>query len=58
MVFLTLGIYPYSYMDSFKSFEDNQLPPENSFYNIHEEHNITDAQYLHAQSFFKQFNRF
>ena len=40
-------------MDSFKRLEENQLPPKDSFYNILEEYNITDAQYLHSSTILK-----
>ena len=30
---LRKGIYPYEYMDSWKKFNETELPPKKSFYN-------------------------
>ena len=36
-------------MDSFQKFNDQQLPPKSSFYNILTDEDISDAEYKHAQ---------
>ena len=49
------GVYPYDYMDSFKKFQDKQLPAKESFYSTLIDQNITDEDYEHAQTVWKTF---
>ena len=44
------GVYPNDYMDSFKKFDDTELPSKNDFYSILNKEHITDEQYQHAQN--------
>ena len=43
------GYYPYSYMDSFKKFEETALPPKEAFFNDLDQESITDEAYARAQ---------
>ena len=43
------GVYPYSYISSFKIFEETQLPPPSAFFNNLTEEDITEEDYQHAQ---------
>ena len=42
------GVYPYSYIDSFIRFEDEELPPIEAFYNDLAREDISDEEYKHA----------
>ena len=50
------GVYPYDYMDSFKKFDDTQLPPKEEFYSKLNNNHISDAEYEHAQNVWNYFN--
>ena len=43
------GVYPYSYMDSFEKFEENCLPPRESFYDDLRKKHISDEDYTFIQ---------
>ena len=53
---LRKGIYPYEYMDSWKRFNETQLPDKESFYNELNKEGVTDEDYAHAQKVWKEFN--
>ena len=42
---LTKGIYPYEYMDNWKRFDENTIPPKEAFYSELNLENITDKDY-------------
>ena len=42
------GVYPYDYMDSFKKFNETELPNKDSFYIILNDEHITEDDYKHA----------
>ena len=51
------GIFPYSYVDSWKKLEQTQLPAFEDFYDeLSEAITITPAEYLRAQHMFVAFN--
>ena len=50
------GVYPYDYMDSFRKFNDKQLPLKEEFYSILIDEAISDMQYQHAQKVWNTFN--
>ena len=50
------GVYPYDYMDSFKKFDDQQLPSKEEFYSILTDEGISDEQYQHDQKVWNTFN--
>ena len=50
------GIYPYDYMDSFKRFNETQLPEKQDFYSILNNEHISDEQYEHAQNVWNKFH--
>ena len=54
--FYQKGLFPYSYFDSLKKFEEKSLPPIESFYNDLTEEQITESDYLLAQNVWKEFN--
>ena len=43
------GVYPYDFMDSFKKFNQTELPTKNQFYSILNDQHITDDKYDHAK---------
>ena len=50
------GVYPYDYMDCFDKFSVEKFPPKEKFYNRLNDSYISDEDYNHAQSVWKQFN--
>ena len=48
------GVYPYDYMDSFKRFEETQLPNKEDFYSILNDEHISDEDYEHAKRVWKK----
>ncbi|XP_055309888.1 uncharacterized protein LOC129573423, partial [Sitodiplosis mosellana] len=50
------GIYPYSYMNSWESLQETQLPPIESFYDELKDNNISKKEYAHAKKVWKTFN--
>ena len=54
---LRKGVYPYEYMDSWKSFDETWLPEKEDFYRfLHlNMKDITDANYKHAKRMWKDF---
>ena len=53
---LRKGVYPYEYMDSWKRFNETELPDKKSFYSELNKEGITDEDYAHAQKVWKEFN--
>ena len=49
------GVYPYDYMASFDKFIETELPKQEDFYSILNEH-ITDDAYQHAHNVWNTFN--
>lgn len=49
------GAYPYSYMDSFKRYEETQLPTKDLFYNQLKDKNISDEDYDYALRIWEDF---
>src|SRR5437868_6150443 len=46
---LRKGVYPYEYMNSFERFQEQQLPPKESFYSALSGAGIEDEDYHHAE---------
>ena len=42
------GVYPYDYMDSFDSFEETELPPQDAFFSKLSGSPCSDSEYTHA----------
>lgn len=49
------GIFPYSYFDDLDKLNETQLPPREKFYNILNNSDISEKDYLHALTVFKKF---
>src|SRR5690606_8694799 len=49
------GIYPYSYMNSWKRFEETQLPSKEAFYNDLDDSPISDEDYNRATQVWNTF---
>ena len=49
------GVYPYDFMDSFKKFNQTELPTKDQFYSILNDQHITDDEYDHAKKVWKTF---
>ena len=50
------GVYPYDFMDSFKKFDQTELPTREQFYSILNNQHITNGEYDHARKVWKTFN--
>ena len=50
------GVYPYDFMDSFKKFNQTELPAKEQFYSILNDQHITNDEYDHARKVWKTFN--
>lgn len=53
---LRKGVFPYSYCTSFDKFNDNLLPPKSAFFNDITKEELSDEDYLHAQTVWKTFD--
>ena len=53
---LRKGVYPYDYIDCLKKLDETSLPPKESFYFKLTGEGITDEDYRHAQTVWKEFN--
>ena len=53
---LRKGVYPYDYVDCLKKLDEKSLPPKEAFYSKLTGVGITDEDYLHAQTVWKEFN--
>ena len=49
------GVYPYDYMDSFKRFEETELPPIKEFNSILNKTSISQSDYQHANEVWNSF---
>ena len=52
---LRKGIYPYDYMDSWERFNENTIPPKESFYSELNLENIMDKDYEHVKKVLETF---
>src|SRR5258708_6082285 len=52
---LRKGVYPYDYVDSISRFSETELQPKSSFYSKLNDSNISDEDYEHAQTVWKEF---
>jgi hypothetical protein len=52
---LRKGVYPYDYVDCIAKLEETSLPPKDSFYSRLNDSGITDEDYEHAQTVWKEF---
>ena len=53
---LRKGVYLYDYVDCMKKFDETSLPPKEAFYSKLSGECITDEDYQHAQTVWKEFN--
>ena len=53
---LRTGVYPYDYVDCMKKLDETSLPPKESCYSKLTGDGITDEDYQHAQTVWKEFN--
>ena len=53
---LTKGVYPYDYIDCMKKLNETSLPSKEAFYSKLTGEGITDEDYQHAQTVWKEFN--
>ena len=53
---LRKGVYPYEYMDSWKRFNETELPSKDKFYSTLNLEDILDDDYTHAINVWKTFN--
>ena len=53
---LRKGVYPYDYVDCMKNLDETRLPPRGAFYSKLTDESITDEDYQHAQTVWKEFN--
>jgi len=52
---LRKGVYPYDYMDSLERLDETQLPSKTAFYSKLNNTEISDEDYKHAQTVWKEF---
>jgi hypothetical protein len=52
---LRKGVYPYDYVDCLAKLDETSLPPKDSFYSRLNDSGITDEDYEHAQTVWKEF---
>ena len=50
------GVYPYEYMDSWKRFNETELPSKDTFYSTLNLEDILDDDYAHATNVWNTFN--
>ena len=53
---LSKGAYPCDYVDSMKKLDETSLPPKEYFYSKLTDEGITDEDYQHGQTVWKEFN--
>ena len=53
---LRTGVYPYEYMDSWKGFNETELPSKDKFYSTLNLEDISDDDYAHAINVWNTFN--
>ena len=50
------GVFPYSALKDLKEFEEmKEIPPQETFFSCLNQEHISDADYLHAKTVFKEF---
>jgi hypothetical protein len=52
---LRKGVYPYDYVDCLAKLDETSLPPKDAFYSRLNDSGITDEDYEHAQTVWKEF---
>ena len=52
---LRKGVYPYEYIDSVDRLSETELPPKSAFYSKLNDSDISDEDYEHAQTVWKEF---
>ena len=55
ILLLRKGVYPYEYMADWEKFSETLLPEKEDFYSHLNMEDITDADYVHAKRFCKDF---
>ena len=55
-ILLRNGVYPYDYVDCLKKLDEKSLPRKESFYSKLTGDGITDEDYQHAHTVWKEFN--
>ena len=50
------GVYPYDYVDSMRKLNERSIPQKETFYSKLIDEDITDEDYQHAQTVWKEFN--
>lgn len=50
------GIYPYEYMNKWKRYDENKLPPRECFYSSLTDEVISESDYAHAQCVWQSFH--
>ena len=53
---LRMGVYPYDYVDCKEKLDESSLPPKEAFYSKLRGVGITDEDYQHTQTVWKEFN--
>ena len=53
---LRKGVYPYDYVDCLNKLDETSLPPKEAFYSKLTGEGITDEDYQHAHTVWKEFN--
>jgi hypothetical protein len=53
---LRKGVFPYNYWDGPARLEETQLPPRSAFYNQLVSQDVSEEDYTHAQTVFREFN--
>ena len=53
---LRKGVYPYDDVDCLKKLDETSLPPKEAFYSKLTDEGITDEDYPHAHTVWKEFN--
>ena len=53
---LRKGVYLYDYVDCMKKLDETNLPPKEAFYSKLTGEGITDEDYQHAHTVWKEFN--
>ena len=51
------GVYPYEYMDDLSKLEDEELPPIEKFYSRLNDEGISEEDYAHAQTVWREFDQ-
>ena len=49
------GVFPYDYVDGLENLKEEKLPPKQAFYSRFNDENISDEDYSHAKTVWKEF---